>query len=83
MLLDIAKKWEKNIRAIICLLSKYIFVNYRGQLAYINHLQGKANVALTEYNKVLKNKPSDVALVAVLSNNIVALHKVIYNYILN
>jgi len=47
----------------------------KGQLSYIYQLQGKADQALTEYNKVLKNKPSDVALTAVISNNIVAIHK--------
>lgn len=47
----------------------------RGQLGYIEQLQGKTENALTAYNKVLKNKPNDTALTAVISNNIVAVHK--------
>lgn len=47
----------------------------RSQIGYIKQLQGKTSEALTIYNQVLKGKPSDVALVAVLSNNIIAIHK--------
>jgi len=47
----------------------------RSQLGYIQQLRGKTVEALAVYNQVLKAKPSDIALVAVLSNNIIAIHK--------
>merc|ERR1711962_1030743 len=47
----------------------------RSQLGYIKQLQGKTSEALAMYNQVLKSKPSDVALTAILSNNIIAIHK--------
>lgn len=47
----------------------------RTQLGYVLHMQSKADQALKQYNLVLKNKPSDVAVVAVASNNIVAINK--------
>jgi len=47
----------------------------RAQLAYIVQLSGKTDEALTQYNQILKSKPSDIALTAVVSNNVVAIHK--------
>ncbi|XP_057307237.1 signal recognition particle subunit SRP72-like [Hydractinia symbiolongicarpus] len=47
----------------------------RAQLAYIRQLQGKTNDAVTLYNQVLKSKPPDIALVAVISNNIISINK--------
>ena len=48
----------------------------RTQLAYIQQLENKTTEALTIYNKVLKSRPTDIALTAVISNNIFAVHKV-------
>lgn len=60
-------------------LYRIFFNDFRAQIAYIEQLQGKTEAALTAYNKVLKNKPTDIALTAVISNNIVAIHKVSQN----
>ena len=39
------------------------------------HLQGREKEAQAIYNMVLKTKPSDIALVAVASNNLMAINK--------
>ena len=53
-----------------------MYFNTRAQLAYIEQLQGRTDAALVCYNQVLKNKPNNIALTAVISTNIVAAHKV-------
>merc|ERR1712226_173731 len=50
-------------------------VPMRSQIGYIKQLQGKTTEALAVYNQVLKAKPSEIAFVAVISNNIIAIHK--------
>ncbi|XP_060577385.1 signal recognition particle subunit SRP72-like [Ruditapes philippinarum] len=47
----------------------------RVQLAYILQKFGRNNEAITLYNQVQKYRPSDVGLMAVLSNNVVAVNK--------
>ncbi|XP_064601701.1 signal recognition particle subunit SRP72-like [Liolophura sinensis] len=47
----------------------------RVQLAYVKQLQRKEEEALQIYNQVLKQKPTDVGLVAVASNNVVTINK--------
>ncbi|XP_045189095.2 signal recognition particle subunit SRP72-like [Mercenaria mercenaria] len=47
----------------------------RVQLAYILQKFGKNNEAMVLYNQVQKYRPSDVGLMAVLSNNVVAVNK--------
>ncbi|KAL4231087.1 Signal recognition particle core component [Mactra antiquata] len=47
----------------------------RVQLAYILQKLGKNNEANMIYNQVQKQKPSDVGLMAVLSNNVIAINK--------
>ena len=45
------------------------------QIAYCNQRMGKTDQALKTYNEILKQKLSDPALIAVISNNIVAIHR--------
>ncbi|KAI1299307.1 Signal recognition particle subunit SRP72 [Halotydeus destructor] len=47
----------------------------RAQMAFVYQSMGKEDIALKMYNLVLRNKPSDVALVAVTSNNIVTINR--------
>lgn len=47
----------------------------RVQLAYVLQKQGRRDEAVKLNNQVLKNKPSDLAVMAVLSNNIVTINK--------
>lgn len=47
----------------------------RVQLGYVYQLLRKNDRAMKIYNQVLKNKPSDVAVAAVASNNVVTLNK--------
>ncbi|WAR22360.1 SRP72-like protein [Mya arenaria] len=47
----------------------------RVQLAYLLQRQGRVSEANTLYNTVQKTRPSDMGLVAVLSNNVVAINK--------
>lgn len=47
----------------------------RVQLAFVLQKLGKNEEALQIYNQVLKNRPDDVGLLAVASNNIVTLNK--------
>jgi len=47
----------------------------RVQLGYVLQKQGRDKEAQTIYNQVLKNKPSDVGLTAVASNNLIAINK--------
>lgn len=46
----------------------------RVQLGYVLQKQGRDKEAQTIYNQVLKNKPSDIGLVAVASNNLLTLN---------
>jgi len=46
----------------------------RVQLGYVMQKQGRDKEAQTIYNQVLKNKPSDIGLVAVASNNLLTLN---------
>ncbi|XP_054843009.1 signal recognition particle subunit SRP72 [Eublepharis macularius] len=46
-----------------------------GQMAFILQLQGHTEEALQLYNQIIKLKPTDVGLLAVIANNIVTLNK--------
>jgi len=46
----------------------------RVQLGYVLQRQGRDKEAQTIYNAVLRNKPSDIGLVAVASNNLLAIN---------
>ncbi|KAE8632542.1 hypothetical protein XENTR_v10001573 [Xenopus tropicalis] len=46
-----------------------------GQMAYIMQLQGKTDDALQLYNQIIKLKPTDVGLMAVVANNIITVNK--------
>ena len=45
------------------------------QLAYVLQMQGKEKEAQAIYNNVLKNKPADIGLIAVASNNLLTLNR--------
>ena len=45
------------------------------QLGYVMQSQGRDKEAQTIYNQVLRNKPSDIGLTAVASNNLIAINK--------
>lgn len=47
----------------------------RAQMGYVYQVMGKRDLALRLYNQVLKQRPDDVALVAVASNNVVTINK--------
>ncbi|XP_023323895.1 signal recognition particle subunit SRP72 isoform X1 [Eurytemora carolleeae] len=47
----------------------------RVQLAYVLQKQGKEKEAQNIYNSVLKSKPDDIGLVAVASNNLLAINR--------
>lgn len=47
----------------------------RAQIAYCNQRMNKTDQALKTYNEILKQKLSDPALIAIISNNIVAIHR--------
>ncbi|XP_010122595.1 PREDICTED: signal recognition particle subunit SRP72, partial [Chlamydotis macqueenii] len=46
-----------------------------GQMAYILQLQGRTEDALQLYNQIIKLKPTDVGLLAVIANNIITINK--------
>ncbi|KFR12647.1 Signal recognition particle subunit SRP72, partial [Opisthocomus hoazin] len=46
-----------------------------GQMAYIMQLQGCTDDALQLYNQIIKLKPTDVGLLAVIANNIITINK--------
>ncbi|KAL7988505.1 hypothetical protein Chor_007424 [Crotalus horridus] len=46
-----------------------------GQMAYILQLQGHTEEALQLYNQIIKLKPTDVGLLAVIANNIITINK--------
>ncbi|XP_042664333.1 signal recognition particle subunit SRP72 [Tyto alba] len=46
-----------------------------GQMAYIMQLQGRTEEALQLYNQIIKLKPTDVGLLAVIANNIITINK--------
>ncbi|EHB02408.1 Signal recognition particle 72 kDa protein [Heterocephalus glaber] len=46
-----------------------------GQMAYILQLQGHTEEALQLYNQMIKLKPTDVELLAVIANNIITINK--------
>ncbi|XP_075277649.1 signal recognition particle subunit SRP72 [Opisthocomus hoazin] len=46
-----------------------------GQMAYIMQLQGRTDDALQLYNQIIKLKPTDVGLLAVIANNIITINK--------
>jgi signal recognition particle subunit SRP72 len=45
------------------------------QLGFVMQKQGRDKEAQTIYNQVLKNKPSDIGLVAVANNNLLTINK--------
>merc|ERR550539_1623856 len=45
------------------------------QLGYVMQRQGREKEAQTIYNQVLRSKPADIGLVAVASNNLIAINK--------
>lgn len=47
----------------------------RVQLGFVMQKQGRDKEAQTIYNQVLKNKPSDIGLVAVANNNLLTINK--------
>jgi len=47
----------------------------RVQLGFVMQKQGRDKEAQTIYNQVLKNKPSDIGLVAVASNNLLTINR--------
>jgi len=47
----------------------------RVQLGYVMQKQGRDKEAQTVYNQVLKNRPSDIGLVAVANNNLLTINK--------
>ncbi|XP_054167221.1 signal recognition particle subunit SRP72-like [Oppia nitens] len=47
----------------------------RAQIAFCYQMQKKEETALRMYNQILKKKPDDVALLAVVSNNVVSINK--------
>ncbi|XP_068090365.1 signal recognition particle subunit SRP72 [Hyperolius riggenbachi] len=46
-----------------------------GQMAYVMQLQGSVEDALQLYNQIIKLKPTDVSLLAVVANNIITINK--------
>ncbi|XP_018418861.1 PREDICTED: signal recognition particle subunit SRP72 isoform X1 [Nanorana parkeri] len=46
-----------------------------GQMAYVMQLQGSLDDALQLYNQIIKLKPTDVGLLAVVANNIITINK--------
>ncbi|XP_040273323.1 signal recognition particle subunit SRP72 [Bufo bufo] len=46
-----------------------------GQMAYVMQLQGSIDDALQLYNQIIKLKPTDVGLLAVVANNIITINK--------
>ncbi|XP_069820492.1 signal recognition particle subunit SRP72 [Dendropsophus ebraccatus] len=46
-----------------------------GQMAYVMQLQGSLDDALQLYNQIIKLKPTDVGLLAVVANNIITVNK--------
>ncbi|KAG8594977.1 hypothetical protein GDO81_001382 [Engystomops pustulosus] len=46
-----------------------------GQMAYVMQLQGSIEDALQLYNQIIKLKPTDVGLLAVVANNIITINK--------
>ncbi|KAG8454878.1 hypothetical protein GDO86_001195 [Hymenochirus boettgeri] len=46
-----------------------------GQMAYVMQLQGNTDDALQLYNQIIKLKPTDVGLLAVVANNIITINK--------
>ncbi|XP_043915380.1 signal recognition particle subunit SRP72 [Protopterus annectens] len=46
-----------------------------GQMAYIMQIQGRTEDALQLYNQVIKLKPADIGLLAVVANNIITINK--------
>ncbi|NWX19414.1 SRP72 protein, partial [Aegotheles bennettii] len=46
-----------------------------GQMAYIMQLQGRTEDALQLYNQIIKLKPTDIGLLAVIANNIITINK--------
>lgn len=57
------------------LLLRIILYLCRVQQAYCLQQMGKEKEAMTIYQNVLKDKPSDQALVAIASNNIVVINR--------
>ncbi|KAM4708495.1 signal recognition particle subunit SRP72 [Discoglossus pictus] len=46
-----------------------------GQMAYVMQLQSSTDDALQLYNQIIKLKPTDIALLAVVANNIITINK--------
>ncbi|XP_074085469.1 signal recognition particle subunit SRP72 [Macrotis lagotis] len=58
---------EEDIQAELAII--------HGQMAYILQLQGHTDEALQLYNQIIKLKPTDVGLLAVIANNIITINK--------
>uniref|UniRef100_F7D1G4 Signal recognition particle subunit SRP72 n=1 Tax=Monodelphis domestica TaxID=13616 RepID=F7D1G4_MONDO len=58
---------EEDIQAELAII--------HGQMAYILQLQGHTEEALQLYNQIIKLKPTDVGLLAVIANNIITINK--------
>ncbi|KAG8130277.1 putative Signal recognition particle subunit SRP72 protein, partial [Naja naja] len=61
------QKAEEDIEAELAII--------HGQMAYILQLQGHTEEALQLYNQIIKLKPTDVGLLAVIANNIITINK--------
>ncbi|XP_063313353.1 signal recognition particle subunit SRP72 [Pelobates fuscus] len=46
-----------------------------GQMAYVLQLKGKSEDAIQLYNQIIKLKPTDIGLLAVVANNIITVNK--------
>ena len=53
-----------------------IIHSFRAQMGYVAQVTGRTEEAVKIYNQIMKQRPTDVALAAVVSNNIVTLNKV-------
>ena len=50
--------------------------SFRAQMGYVAQVSGRTEEAVKIYNQIMKQRPTDVALAAVVSNNIVTTNKV-------
>ena len=65
---------DKNFVTLEIILANYYPI-VQVQLAYVLQKQGKEKEAQNIYNSVLKSRPDDIGLVAVASNNLLAINR--------
>ncbi|NWU76809.1 SRP72 protein, partial [Onychorhynchus coronatus] len=75
-------KAEGEVRGKVCVIGDVTeedieaeLAIIHGQMAYIMQLQGRTEDALQLYNQIIKLKPTDVGLLAVIANNIITINK--------